>query len=199
MGAEARAPVLVILPWSPTQPSVGRAQGRPPRGLGPLLPDVFTWRGERHHWREVSRSLRRRGTGAAPFGVGRWKEAQCREAGVLDERAWERLCLPQVAREEGGLAGEPRRRWLAWSRWITAHRRSQPGQSRGRPHGALSKGEGQEREVSPKLHQRLHPPLPDLFPRTWAAQGRQGTVLGRNVCPGGQEIWFLILALTGIT
>lgn len=97
---------------------------------------------------------------------------ECGNAGLLDERAWERPCLPGGAWEEGDLGREPGRGQRTLSQWITAHRRSQPGQCRGQQQGALSQGEDR-REVSPKLHPGLSSSFP-TFPQDLGSLGWVG-------------------------
>lgn len=108
------------------------------------------------------------GTDAAPFGVQRGKAAECRNASLLEERAWQRLCLPWVVWEEGDPGREPGGGQLTLSRWITAWGRSQPGQCRGQQQGTLSQGESR-REVSAKLYPGLSCSFPTFPPMTWAA------------------------------
>lgn len=111
---------------------------------------------------------------------------ECGNAGLLDERAWERPCLPGGAWEEGDLGREPGRGQRTLSQWITAHRRSQPGQCRGQQQGALSQGEDR-REVSPKLHPGLSSSFPTFPPGLGQLGVGRGNSLGRSTCPGGQN------------
>lgn len=86
--------------------------------------------------RRSARSLCGGGADAAPPGVWRRKEAEGRDAGLQDDRARERWCLPWVVREESDSSRKPGRGQLTLIRRITA---------RGRQQGALS----QERSGAP--------------------------------------------------
>lgn len=75
-----------------------------------------------------------------PLGCGGGNKAECRDAGLLDDkRAWQRLCLPWVAWEEGDLGGEPGRGQLTLSWWTAPGERKQPGLCREWQHGALGR------------------------------------------------------------
>lgn len=106
-----------------------------------------------------------------PLGCGGGNKAECRDAGLLDdERAWQRLCLPWVAWEEGDLGGEPGRGQLTLS-WGTAPgERKQPGLCRDWQHGALSEGKARG-EVSLEFYSTLSLHFPTFPGDSLAAQG----------------------------
>lgn len=108
------------------------------------------------------RSLCGSGADAAPSGVWRWKEAEGRDAGLQDDRAGERWCLPWVVWEESDSSRKPGRGQLTLIQRITPRGRHQPGQCRARQQGALSQERSGGRESSAFSWAALE--LPNLPP-----------------------------------
>lgn len=111
-----------------------------PRCRGTLLPLVVTWGGAGPAGERMSaRSLCGSGADAAPRGVWRRKDAEGRDAGLQDDRARERWCLPWVVWEESDSGRKPGRGQLTVIRRITPRGRHQPGQRGQWQQGALSR------------------------------------------------------------